>query len=537
VVSKSSKARTYSWRELSAELRRRGVYPVTAAYAVVAFILLQIGEITFAPLGLPNWVMVTLIALVIVGFPVVIVLAWLFDLTPKGIRRDKGPVVAITDGASRPSIAVLPFIDLSPDKDQSYFCEGIAEEILNALTKIRRLNVAARSSSFQYNAGAGDVRKIGEELGVRTILEGSVRKSDDRLRVTAQLVKVSDGYHIWSKTFNEEPKDIFAIQDDIAGCIADALVETLTPSEQSAIKTTPSADVSAYDSYLRGRQFFKRFGKRDVEFAKQMFQQAIEIDPEFAPAWAGYADCYSFLVMYADPQESYPGEADAASKRALELGPDIAEAHASRGLALLVCKEFDAAEAEFKTAIEQNPQLFEAYYYYARTCFHQGRLDEAAELFRKAGEVDPTDYQSRCLRGQILRGMGRDEEAEAAASEAIAVIEKHLKWHPDDARAYHLGAGSLIILGDVERAKSWLMRAVEMDPDDSVVLYNVACNLSILGEADKALDYLGRAIQIGTVNVAWMRNDEDLANLRGYPRFAEMLESLEEQEGCARLED
>jgi tetratricopeptide (TPR) repeat protein len=399
------------------------------------------------------------------------------------------------------------------------------------------LNVAARSSSFQYSAGAGDVRKIGEELGVGAILEGSVRKSENRLRVTAQLVKASDGYHLWSKTFDEELEDVFAIQDDIASCIAESLIETLTPVEQSAIKTTSSADVSAYDSYLRGRQFFKRFRKRDIEFARQMFQQAIEIDPEFAPAWAGYADCFSFLVMYADPQESYPGEADAASKRALELGPDLAEAHASRGLALLVCKEFDAAEAEFKTAIEQNPRLFEAYYYYARTCFHQGRLEEAAELFRKAGDVDPTDYQSRCLRGQILRGMGRDAEAEAEAGKAVAVIEQHLKWNPDDARAYHLGAASLIILGEVDRAKRWLVRAVEMDPDDSVVLYNVACSLSVLGEVDKALDYLGRAIRIGTVSAAWMRNDEDLANLRGYPRFNEMLESLEEQEECARLED
>lgn len=515
---------------MSAELRRRGVYPVIAGYAVVAFILLQIGEITFAPLGLPNWVMVTLIALVIAGFPIVIILAWVFDITPSGIRRDPGTAVASADDA-RPSIAVLPFIDLSPDKDQSYFCEGVAEEILNALTKISQLNVAARSSSFQYKAGAGDVRKIGEELGVKTILEGSVRKSDNRLRVTAQLVKVSDGYHLWSKTFDEELEDIFAIQDDIATCIAEALVETLTPTEQSAIKTTSSADVSAYESYLRGRHFFKRFRKRDIEFARQMFKQATEIDPGFAAAWAGYADCFSFLVMYADPKESYPREADAASKRALELDPDLAEAHASRGLAHLVCKDFDAAEAEFKTAIEKNPQLFEAYYYYARTCFHQGRLEEAAELFRKAGEVDPTDYQSRCLRGQILRGMGRESEAKSAARDAIAVVEKHLRLHPDDVRAYHLGAGSLIILGEVERAKDWLMRAVELDPEDSVVLYNVACNLSVLGEAEEALDYLSQAIRTGTVNVAWMRNDEDLANLRGYPRFADMLQSLEAEEG------
>jgi TolB-like protein len=201
-----------AWVRLASELMRRRVYPVIAAYAVVAFILLQIGEITFGPLGLPNWVMVALIIVVSVGFPVVVVLAWVFDITPTGIRRTG----TLAESDDKPSIAVLPFVDMSPDKDQGYFCEGVAEEILNALTKIPELSVAARSSSFQFNAGIHDVRDIGRELGVKTILEGSVRKSADRLRVTAQLVKSSDGYHLWSKTFNEELDDVFAIQDEIS---------------------------------------------------------------------------------------------------------------------------------------------------------------------------------------------------------------------------------------------------------------------------------------------------------------------------------
>jgi TolB-like protein/Flp pilus assembly protein TadD len=513
----------YSWSELSAELKRRRVFPVIAAYAVIAFILLQIGEITFGPLGLPNWVMVGLIAIVILGFPVAVVLAWVFDITPTGIRRDN-------EKLSQPSVAVLPFVDMSAEQDQGYFCEGVAEEILNALTKIRQLSVTARSSSFQYKAGAGDVREIGRELGVKTILEGSVRKSENRLRVTAQLVKVSDGYHLWSKTFDEELKDIFAIQDDIAACIAESLLEVITPTEQSAIRTTSTVNVSAYEYYLRGRQFFKRFRKMDIEYARQMFRQAIQIDAEFALAWAGYADCHSFLVMYADPQPSYREEASDASKRALELSPDLAEAHASRGLAYLVCECFDSAEEEFIRAIELKPCLFEAYYYYARTQFHRGNVEQAAELFKKAGEVDPTDYQSRCLRVQILRGTGRTDEAVEAAQEAIDVVLKQLEWNPDDARAYHLGAGSLVVLGDVDRAKRWLHRAIEIAPDDSVVLYNVACNLATLGEQDAALDYLERAFEHGAVSAAWMRNDEDLESVRGHERYADLLRRLEEQD-------
>jgi TolB-like protein/Flp pilus assembly protein TadD len=521
------------WSELSAELKRRRVYPVIAAYAVVAFILLQIGEITFGPLGLPNWAMVSLIVVVILGFPVTIVLAWIFDFTPMGIRRDSVTLPDAEVSDAKPSIAVLPFVDMSQEKDQGYFCEGVAEEILNALTKIRQLSVAARTSSFQYKAGAGDMRSIGKELGVKTILEGSVRKSKNRLRVTAQLVKASDGYHLWSKTFDEEVEDIFAIQDEIAKSIAEALLETLTPKEQSAIRTTSTSDIGAYEYYLRGRQFFKRFRKMDIEYARQMFSEAIKIDSDFALAWAGYADCHSFLVMYVDPRASYREEANKASKRALELSPDLAEAHASHGLACLVSEEFELAEAEFKVALELNPRLFEAYYFYARTEFHRGDIDLAAELFKKAAEVDPSDYQSRCLRVQILRGQGHVDTAKGEAHEAISVIENHLKWHPDDARAYHLGAGPLVLLGDTDRAMRWLQRAIHIAPEDSVVLYNVACNMATLGEKDKALDYLERAVEHGTVSAAWMRNDEDLVNLRRDGRYTELLRRVEKKETAA----
>jgi len=526
-VTTDKRPRFFSWHELFAELKRRRVYHVTAAYAVVAFIVLQIGEITFQPLGLPNWIMVGLIALIIVGFPVVVVLAWIFDITPTGIQRDRSPGFRTIAEDDKPSIAVLPFVDMSPEHDQGYFCEGVAEEILNALTKIRALSVAARSSSFQFSAGGGDARKIGQALGVKALLEGSVRKSRNRIRVTAQLISVSDGYHLWSRSFDEELKDVFAIQDEIATGIAEELLETLTPKQQSVIKTASSRDVGAYEYYLRGRQFFKRFQKKDIEYARQMFRQAIDIDSQFALAWAGYADCHSFLVMYVDPNASYRDEARAASKRAVKLDTNLAEAHASLGLAMLVCEEFEAAEAEFKAALKLNPTLFEAYYYYARTKFHQGDVELAAELFLKAAEADPTDYQSRCLRVQILRGAGHEEQAAREARQAVAVVEKHLQWNPDDARAFHLGAGSLVALGDAERAKRWLHRAIEMAPGDPIVMYNVACNLATLDERDEALDYLDKAVECGAISAGWIRNDADLVSLRDHPRFAELMKKIE----------
>lgn len=509
----------------SAELLRRRVYPVIVAYALFAWVVLQIGEVTFEPLGLPDWMMTGLVIVVITGFPVAAVLAWMFDITPGGIRRDSRAVNVETAADDSPSIAVLPFADMSPGKDQGYFCEGVAEEILNALTKIESLQVVARTSSFRYADTGDDLRDIGRKLGANTILEGSVRKSDDQLRVTAQLIKVTDGYHLWSKTFDRELKDIFAIQDEIATCIAESLLDTLVQ-----IKTTTCHDVTAYEYYLRGRQFLNRFRKVEFEYARQMFHQAIEKEPDFALAWAGYADCFSLEIMYADPKSSYREKASQASARALALNPELAEAHASSGLAHLVSEEFEQAELGFNKAIELNPRLFEAYYYFARTRFHQGDMEAAAELFSKAAAVNPEDYQSRLLRAQILRGAGKIDDAIIQARQAIEVVERHLEWNPDDARALHLGAGSLILLGEVERADQWLQRALEIDPDDPIVLYNVACNYAILNRVEEALDFLERAVEHGTVSEDWAKNDEDLVNLRSHPRYLALLDVISRKE-------
>lgn len=501
----------------SAELVRRKVYPVVVAYAVAAWILLQIGEVTFGPLGLPDWLMTALVIVVIGGFPIAAVLAWMFDIAPSGIRRDR-PVTVPGDPDGGPSVAVLPFADMSPNQDQGYFCEGIAEELLNALSQIEALRVVSRTSSFRFASLGDDVRAIGAKLGASAILEGSVRKADDQLRVTAQLINVSDGYHLWSKTFDRELKDVFSIQDEIATCIGESLLDTLVP-----VTTTMCCDVTAYEFYLRGRQFLNRFRKVEIEHARKMFRSAIERDPKFASAWAGYADTYSLAIMYAVSDSSYGDMASEASARALELDPGSAEAHASAGLAHLVREEFGDAERELNKAIELKPTLFEAYYYFARTRFHQGDMDMAAEWFAKAAEVDPDDYQSRLLRVQILRGEGRMREALAEAPVAVEVVERQLKWHPDDIRALHLGAGSLILLGQVERAERWLQRALEIDPNDSIVLYNVACNYATLGKIEQSLDYLERAIEKGTASPEWMRNDEDLANLHGHPRYEALL--------------
>ena len=421
------------------------------------------------------------------------------------------------------SIAVLPFANMSADPENEYFSDGIAEEITNALCKVQALRVASRTSAFAFKDKDQDVRRIGEDLGVATILEGSVRKAGNRLRITAQLVSATNGYHLWSERYDRDTEDVFAIQDEIATKIAEALNLVLSDEERRQIAAAPTEDVQAYEAYLRGRFFLHRFQKNSVREAKRMFESAIEMDPAYALAHAGVADCCSFLYMYFDGSTANLEEADAASLRALELGPEFAEAHAARGLAIALSKRYDEAEAEFRRAIELNPSLFEAYYFYARTCFQQAKFAEAVNLFEKACEVHE-DYQACLLAALSYAALDRADEAKRAYDRALRVIERHLQLTPGDARALTLGAGCLARLARNDEAVQWCERALAIDPEDPVVVYAVACVHAILGMADEALAGLEKALVGGFGNKKWIENDPDFASLRDHPRFRELVQ-------------
>jgi serine/threonine protein kinase/tetratricopeptide (TPR) repeat protein len=424
------------------------------------------------------------------------------------------------------SIAVLPFADMSPQKDQDYFCEGIAEEIINALTKIHALRVASRSSAFAFKGKGQDIRRVGEQLGVGTVLEGSVRKAGTRLRITAQLINVSDGYHVWSERYDRELEDVFAVQDEIAENIVRALRLVLTEQERRAIEKPRTENVQAYEYYLRARQLLSQFHEKGLQFARRMFSRAIELDPNFVPAHAGVADCSSFLYMYWDASEANLEQANAASGRALELGPQVAEAHASRGLALTLSKRYEDAERECEAAVLLDPKLFEAHYFYARACFQQGKLEEAAHWFERASVVRPEDFQAPSLLGTTYFGLGREEAARAVLRRALQIAEKHLEFNPGDVRAWYHGALMQIRLGKIEKGREWADQALALDPDDSAVLYNVGCAYALLGEADRALDCLEHGVQNGFGHREWIENDPDLYSLRELPRFQSILHDM-----------
>jgi adenylate cyclase len=416
---------------------------------------------------------------------------------------------------------------MSADPENEYFTDGIAEEIINALTKLQDLHVAARTSAFAFKGKNQDIRKVGEQLGVTTVLEGSVRKSGNRLRVTAQLVNVADGYQLWSERYDRQLDDVFAIQDEISENIVKALRVVLSDKEKRAIeKKPPTENVQAYEYYLRARQYFHQFRRAGIQYARRMFERAIEADPNFAKAYAGIADCCAFMYMYWDGSNANLEGADSASARALELAPELAEAHASRGFALSLRREYDQARAEFERAIELNPKLYEAHYLYARACVQEGHREDAVRHYEEAARVRPEDYQAILLMQSPLHGLGRHEEALAALRKGVEVVEHHLELNPDDVRALTLGASALMQLDQRERALDWAERASKLEASDPGVLYNVACVYALGGMPDRAIECLDKAIENGFGHREWIENDTDLDSLRDDPRFKALQQRL-----------
>jgi serine/threonine protein kinase/Flp pilus assembly protein TadD len=417
------------------------------------------------------------------------------------------------------SIAVLPFADMSAERENGYFTDGMAEEIINALTTIKALRVASRTSSFAFKGTTEDIRQVGKKLDVATVLEGSVRKAGNKLRITAQLVSVADGYQLWSQRYDRDLEDVFAIQDEIAQNIVKALRVILSEDEKRAIERVPTANVEAYDCYLRGRQFFHQFQKQSLEFARQMFTRAIEIDPTYALAYAGIADCCSVLYTNFDASETNLASADTASRRALELDPGLAEAHVARGLAVSLHGNHADAEGEFETAMRLNPQLFDAAYMYARALIAQGKHEKAARMFERAAELRPEDYVVPGLLGAAYASLGRETDSQASFRRQLAVASKRLELNPDDPRALYLGGVSLARLGDAARAKDWARQALAINAGDATVLYNVACLYAVSGDSDEAVSLLERSVAAGFGHWNWIENDSDLASLKEHPRY------------------
>jgi serine/threonine protein kinase/Tfp pilus assembly protein PilF len=446
------------------------------------------------------------------------------DLTRLKRELDSGrAAVHAAPPSAQKSLAVLYFENPGGSQDDEYFRDGITEDIITELSKLKDLWVFTRSAVLKFRDKPATAEQVGQQLNATHVLEGSLRRIGNRLRITARLVETHNARSVWAERFDRQLEDVFAIQDEIAQSIARALQVVFTQKEKEAIAKVQTVDVQAYDYYLRGRQFFYQFRRRGYDFARQMFTRAIELDPKYARAYAGISNCYSYLYMYWDATEENLRAAESASQKALELDPELAEAHVACGLAASLSKRYDEAQKEFEAAIRLDAKLFDAYYFYARACFQQGNLELAGHLFQQAAEVNPDDYQAPSMLAMVYDGQGRVVEAQAAHRRSIRVIEKHLERHPDDARALYLGATDLCQLGEKGRSLEWARMALAIDPEDAGILYNVACVYSLQGLPAESLDCLERALVHGFWYKRWAEHDPDLNSIRQLPRFKELM--------------
>ena len=338
-----------------------------------------------------------------------------------------------------------------------------------------------------------DARAVGARLGVATVLEGSVRKLGERLRVSVQLVDVSDGYQRWSRRYDRQLEDVFAIQDEIAESVATALRGVLSSWEKDALRSAETV-VEAYEYFLRARRLLHRFNRDDMELAGQMLERAVELDPGYVAAVAALSDTHSWRYEWWGGSEADLDQADELSRRAMELAPQSAEAQTSRAFVLSLRHRYDEAAAAFQEAIRLNPSSYDAHYYYGRSSFASGDIERSAELFRRAGDVREEDFQTRVLLAQSLAMLGRTDEAAEANRDGLRRAEQQLELDPTDPRALSVGAGALAEAGEADRALSWSRRALELYPEDQAVLFNGACLRARLGRKEEALELLGERV-------------------------------------------
>ena len=432
-----------------AEIKRRRVGKVAIAYGAVAWGVTEGSSVVLPALGVPEWVLTWIVVFLLVGFPVAMALAWIFDVGPDGIQRteplpEEAPATQVklriayavavlacmaglgyvlyergvgraNAGAARSSIAVMPFANLSGDQSKDYFSDGMSEELLNLLARVPGLQVAARTSSFAYKGREVDVREIGKELGVETVLEGSVRQAGDQVRITAQLIDTDTGFHLWSETYDRQMADIFQVQDEIARAIVDKLRIQLAPSDQVAQhQKVPTQNVEAYELYLQGRAVWKKRGEDNLKKAIELYQAALARDPGFARAHAALASAYVVMPGYTEDendQEKFFGLAETSARQALAIDPNIGEAHAV--LAQLNADRGDLLDAEsgFFFAISLEPNEPTPHHWYSLLLSKVGRVGAALDQARRAQELDPTSPILAANLANIYLQQGNDEEA------------------------------------------------------------------------------------------------------------------------------
>ncbi len=425
--------------------------------------------------------------------------------------------------AKTKAIAVLPFGNISPDKESDYFSDGLTEELIANLSRLKDIRLIPRTTSMQYKATKKDAQTIGRELGTRYILAGTVRKFQDNLRITVELVDVDADAQLWAETYKGKIEDVFDIQEQVSKQIVDALMVKLTPTEQVALTKRSTLNAEAFDYYLRARGFLYRLSKGNTNIAIQLFLKAIELDPRYAAAYAGLGEAYAYLYQYWDRRETWLEKAVESSLKAQLYDTTLSEAFAALAVAYFNKKMFDDALTAGKKAIDLDPNNHIPYWILGRIYRQMDREQEALELFRKSLEINPDFYTAAGDLRMVYERLGEKEKAEEVTRTAIKFFPDFLLRYPEDARARMFFAMNLSSVGKIEEAKSEAAKAIELSPGDTVMLYNAACFYASLGEKKLAVDTLKNAITSGWQDYGWIKRDPDFESIRNEPEYIEMM--------------
>ena len=421
------------------------------------------------------------------------------------------------------AIAVLPFDNISPDKENDYFSDGLTEELIANLSRLKDIGVVSRTTSMQYKGTKKDIKTIGRELSARYILEGSVRKFQDNLRITVQLIDVEVDRQLWAETYKGRLADVFDIQEQVAKQVVDALVLKLTPTEQVVLTKRPTLNPEAFDCNLRAREFLYRLTKNGMQFAIQLFQKAIELDPRYAAAYAGLGEAYATLYQNFDRRENWLDKAIESSLKALMYDSTLSEAYAALGLAYLHKKSIDQAITSTQKSIELDPKGFLGHWILGRIYHTTDRDPEAIEMFKKAIEFNADFYAAYSDLQIAYERLGEKQKSLDAIHHALEVFPRYLSQHPDEARAHMFYASFLVQTGKIEEGKAQAAKALALSPDDPVMMYNAACFYAVLGEKRLAIDALKNSIASGNQNFEWLKRDPDLDTIRDEPEYIELM--------------
>ena len=425
------------------------------------------------------------------------------------------------------SIAVLYFENLSGMKEDEYLRDGITEDITTELSKIKRLRTFSRAVVLNYRDKPVTAGQVGQELGASYVLTGSLRRADNRLRINAQLVDAATDFPLWSERYDREMKDVFEVQDEIASKIAAALRITLSPQEQEALAAKPTENLQAYDLYLRGRNYARRVGRQDMQFALQMYENAVALDPDFAVAHAAIANVCAQFYYYFERKQSWIDRAIAATHKASAVGHDAPEILCAEAWREFAEGRYDGAVEKIRAALSSDPDLDGGYHLLGRALFESGRYQEVVDIMDEALAHAGENYNTTIPIHNALGALGKKDALINYTFREIAIYEDQLTKTPEDARVRVLLAGDYAMLGRPEDAKREADLAMALRPNDTMVLYNTACVFCSMDNAAGALNALRKAIEAGYRNNAWIRQDPDLAILHGDPEFEKLFPPVE----------